>query len=307
MAIDPQPVSRSAVTQVNTADEAGVRPCSEHGGFEDYDSVATTYDHTRQPVGVELHLGFFTRVGRPLTELTILDAGCGTGSYAAAVAPRVGRIIGLDLSRGMLAVCKRKLARFAGAAALQGAITDIPLPDRHVDGVMLNQVIHHLPPGGGFAALKQVFAEAARVLRPHGVFVVHTTSRQQLMRSYWWAHFIPKAVARLGERLPVEHTCDGVLESMGREAGLRPRGVVVPVDCILQGNAYLNAKGPFRKEYRDGDSTWTLATEPELDRALQELHAMIDDNTIQEHLDRAEESRETFGQCVFVWFQRVGH
>ncbi len=262
------------------------------------------YDQTRQPVGVELHLGFFTNTGRPLQELTILDAGCGTGSYARALAPHVGRLVGLDLNSGMLAVAEKKLAPYPNTELHQGSITELPFPDEHADGVMLNQVIHHLPPDDGFAALRSVFAEAARVTRPGGVFVLHTSTKEQMAQSYWWAQLIPKAAERLAERLPARFAADGVLEAMGREVGLTCGGVVVPVSEVLQGEDYLDPSGPLSKNYRDGDSTWALATEEELQNGLSRLRGMIEDTSIDSFLARAERTRKTYGQCLFVWFRK---
>ena len=104
-------------------------------------------------------------LGAPLREGdVVLDAGCGTGWFAAGLQrarPDVV-VIGLDLSAGMLG-----RARDAGADRLvQGDATMLPLADDSVDVVVGRGVLHHLPDPP--AAL----AEWRRVVRPDGAVVL---------------------------------------------------------------------------------------------------------------------------------------
>ena len=50
--------------------------------------------------------------------------------------------------------------------------------------------------------------------------------------------------------------------------GFSPRGSFVPIDTTVQGESYFDPRGPLDKEWRDGDSVWSLVTEDRLDRAL---------------------------------------
>ena len=94
--------------------------------------------------------------------MTLLDAGCGTGNYACALLPHVACIEALDRSAGMLEVAARKLAAaVAGGRVVlhRGSIDALPLADASVDGVMINQVLHHLPddPHASWPAHRLVF------------------------------------------------------------------------------------------------------------------------------------------------------
>ena len=59
---------------------------------ENYTAVSEDYDRTRVPIGIEIILGCLASGGCPLASLRVLDAGCGTGNYAAELRGYVGAI-----------------------------------------------------------------------------------------------------------------------------------------------------------------------------------------------------------------------
>ena len=85
--------------------------------YERYDETAAHYDRTRWPIGAEIIVGCLAQGGVPLADMTVLDAGCGTGNYLRALLPRVARIEALDRSAGMLKIAAPKLADAARTAA----------------------------------------------------------------------------------------------------------------------------------------------------------------------------------------------
>lgn len=98
----------------------------------------------------------------------VLDVGCGTGIVARRVAPRLdgGRVVGIDVNEGMLAVAA-SAGQEAGPAIewQRGDATDLPFPDGSFDTVLCQQVLQFVGEPG--AAL----AEAHRVLRAGGRLV----------------------------------------------------------------------------------------------------------------------------------------
>jgi len=268
--------------------------------FEDYTSTSCEYDATRAAVGVEIILGCLARA-RPLADTVLLDAGCGTGNYAAALLPYVSRLIGVDLNPGMLRAARAKLAPAIahGRAELhQGDLAGLPLCDASVDGVMVNQVLHHLPGGDAddWASRRGVLAEFARVLRPGGVLVINACMPVQICEGWWCFALIPDAVERLCRRHPDARTYTRLLEA----AGFRVRGRVVPVDAVVQGEHYFDSHGPERKSWRDGDSTWALATAPELARALATLAQVHAEGRAQAFVREHDARREQIGQITFL-------
>ena len=135
--------------------------------YENYTQKSGNYDKTREPVGTEIIVGCFAHAPVPLDRMTVLDAGSGTGSYSQALLGYVGRIEAVDLNPGMLEVAARKLAgpRAEGRITFHAArIDELPFEDAALDGIMINQVLHHLPDEAsqGFPAHRQVFREFAQ-------------------------------------------------------------------------------------------------------------------------------------------------
>ena len=78
--------------------------------YENYTKTSQNFDRTRRPIGVAILLGCFATLGRPLAELVVLDAGCGTCSYSLELLPHVGRVEGVDVNVAMVERARRKAA-----------------------------------------------------------------------------------------------------------------------------------------------------------------------------------------------------
>ena len=229
----------------------------------------------------------------------MLDAGCGTGNYIAAMQQHIGTMHGLDLNKGMLVQARHKFPRDASVHLLQGSLDCLPYRDAMFDGMICNQVVHHLSTGEEaepFSRLRNLMVEAYRVLRSGGVLVFNTSSHRQLRDGYWWADLIPAAVHKIARRFPTLACMRRMLEEVGFCFG----DLIVLVDEVLQGKSYLDPHGPFDKAYRDGDSTWSLTTAEELQHALARLQAMHDDGSIAPYLQQREQLRHRVGQTICV-------
>ena len=273
--------------------------------YEDYTSTSAHYDRTRWALGTEIVLGCLASGATPLADVVLLDAGCGTGNYAAAVLPHVGRIEALDASDAMLAVAGGKLAaeREAGRITFsQGSVDALPFADASVDAVMVNQVLHHLGDGSddGWQRHGRVVAQLARVLRSGGTLVVSTCSRGQLQDGFWYYSLIPHAVDALRRR----YAPLAVVEGFMVDRGLELLGRFVPVDGVGQGDAYFDVRGPLRAEWRSGDSTWALVDDDELAAAQAQLTALDERGELAEDVARRDARRPDVGQITFVAARR---
>jgi SAM-dependent methyltransferase len=103
----------------------------------------------------------------------VLDAACGTGRYAAYLAARGHRVVGVDSSLEML---DRARVRVPRAEFRRGDLNRLPLPDDAVDLVVCGLALAHAP------ALEPVMAELARVLRPGGHLVISDTHHERILR-----------------------------------------------------------------------------------------------------------------------------
>ena len=95
----------------------------------------------------------------------VADIGTGTGFLAEAALDAGARVIGVDLSEGML---QQVSARFSGRPfeTRQSSETELPLAPGEVDAVVANMFLHHAedPPA--------TIAQLARALKPGGRLVI---------------------------------------------------------------------------------------------------------------------------------------
>jgi 2-polyprenyl-6-hydroxyphenyl methylase / 3-demethylubiquinone-9 3-methyltransferase len=100
----------------------------------------------------------------------ILDIGCGGGFLSNHLASRGHRVTGLDASRDALAVAAR-YDRTGGVQYRHGDALALPFADASFDVVCAMDFLEHVE------RPDQVIAEAARVLKPSGLFFFHTFNR----------------------------------------------------------------------------------------------------------------------------------
>jgi SAM-dependent methyltransferase len=96
-----------------------------------------------------------------------LDAACGTGRFASHLLARGHQVTGVDSSREMLDVARR---RSPTAEFLLGSVEELPVADDSMDVVTCGLALSHLP------TLGQAMSEFARVLRPGGHLVISDVS-----------------------------------------------------------------------------------------------------------------------------------
>ena len=105
----------------------------------------------------------------PAASATIVDVGCGNGMYLAELARRgcAGRVLGVDLSHGMLTAARQRLHGAAPAVALANAdATALPLRDGVADLALAPHMLYHVPEPA------QALRELRRVTRPGGRVVI---------------------------------------------------------------------------------------------------------------------------------------
>ena len=121
----------------------------------------------------------------PASSDTIVDVGCGNGTYLAELARRgfAGRVLGVDLSLGMLAAARQRLSGIGAAgdaSAQDGSVepgapvialanadaTALPLGDGVADLALAPHMLYHVPDPA------DALRELRRVTRPGGRVVV---------------------------------------------------------------------------------------------------------------------------------------
>jgi len=171
---------------------------------EHFDAIATRYDALRgqlfEPV-LELLVREADLPGR-----RVLDLGCGTGRFAAALAERHGcTVFGVDPSPAMLAMARD---RTGAVTWLDGSAESIPLADGALERAFMQTVVHVVEdrPAG--------FAELRRVLVPDGVVAILTVDPAGAPR-FWMAGLLPSYAAIDAARFPAPDTLVAELRAAG--------------------------------------------------------------------------------------------
>ena len=269
--------------------------------FENYNKTCRNYDKTRTPIGSEIIRRCLARPERPLSQMRLLDVGCGTGSYSRALIKYVKQIVAVDMSPGMIEVASHKFKRFRRNGRIgfnRAKIDSLPFKDDTFDAVMINQVLHHIEKARNDhnPKLRLVLKEMSRVLHPKSFLVINTCSQKQLRHSYWYYNLIPEAAERLRRRyLSLDN-----LRQIIYECGFTYTDNFIAFNDAFQGDAYFDPYGPLLKEWRDGDSVFALASEQELKAADNKLLEMRSNNTLHRFLEEHDRQRASFGQATFI-------
>jgi ubiquinone/menaquinone biosynthesis C-methylase UbiE len=121
----------------------------------------------------------FTAWGLVGADRTALDIGCGIGRLEQALAPRLSRIVAIDVSEAMIAAARRRCAELSNVAFQMCSGRDLgDYADGAFDLVFAVDSFPYLVQSG-MALVDAHFAEAARVLTADGDFVILDFSYRQ--------------------------------------------------------------------------------------------------------------------------------
>ena len=151
----------------------------------DYDLIAHLYDERERDHDADPDLIALLNRRDPSSDVRVLDVGCGTGKQLAAnraVFPRL-TLIGVDRSRGMLTVARK---RCAALSWVHGDAQALPIATGIIDYAVNQYSYPHIPDKASF------FAEMFRVLRPGGR-VILTNIDPWSMRDWIVYQFFPEA------------------------------------------------------------------------------------------------------------------
>ena len=274
--------------------------------YENYSKTSASYDTTRPPQGLEVIREALSTNAVPLKTQVLLDAGCGTGQYTAALINDVAQITAIDLNEAMLSEAKEKLHGETESGRLvfqQASLEALPIDAQSVDAIMVNQVLHHIAddPDTHWPGHQRVFAEFARVLKPGGMIVINSCSHVQLRSGFWFYQLIPNAIERICRR-----TCDPtVIAELLQAVGFSQTRHAVDPQIVMQDASYFSAQGVFDPNWRSGDSIWALATPDELQAALEEAAQLGEAGELDSFMRHHDAKRQSVGQLTFSSAQRL--
>lgn len=142
-----------------------------------FDTISTNYDGLNRVISFGIDVKWRKKVIEMVAAKNpsaVLDIATGTGDLAISLA-RTGakEIIGLDLSEGMLAVGRKKIAeeKLSGKIEMiQGDSEALPFEEDRFDAITVAFGVRN------FENLEKGLSEIFRVLKPGGIFVILETS-----------------------------------------------------------------------------------------------------------------------------------
>lgn len=142
-----------------------------------FDTISENYDGLNRVISLGIDVKWRKKVVALVKESkpeTILDIATGTGDLAIALASTsANKIVGLDISTGMLEVGKQKIEKKALSNKIEMLLGDsekMPFNDNAFDAITVAFGIRN------FEHLDKGLSEILRVLKPEGKFVILETS-----------------------------------------------------------------------------------------------------------------------------------
>lgn len=170
-----------------------------------YDKLAEDYArHRGAHPNVLGRLADFCRAPSPAR---VLEVGCGTGNYVAALAETTSaQCTGLDPSTKMLEAARKKSA---AVSWLQGSAERLPFPAARFDFVYSVDVIHHVHDRRAF------FSETFRVLADGGWVVTATDSEEIIRQRVPLSRYFPETIEAELQRYPKAGEIPQLLSACG--------------------------------------------------------------------------------------------
>jgi demethylmenaquinone methyltransferase / 2-methoxy-6-polyprenyl-1,4-benzoquinol methylase len=142
-----------------------------------FNNISDNYDGLNRVISLGLDTGWRKNVLNLVANTkpeTILDIATGTGDLAILLSQSTAtKIIGLDISEGMLNVGRKKIEDKNLKDKIDLVLGDsenIPYPDNYFDAITVSYGIRN------FETLEKGLSEILRVLKPNGIFVILETS-----------------------------------------------------------------------------------------------------------------------------------
>lgn len=163
-----------------------------------FDNISHRYDFLNHLLSMGIDKGWRRKAIRQLEALRpkhILDVATGTGDFAIqALRLKPERITGVDISEGMLAVGRKKIAEKNLADRIElrsGDSENLPFGENNFDAVTVAFGVRN------FENLEKGLAEIYRVIKPGGMVVVLEFSRPRTfpfrqLYSFYFKFILPK-------------------------------------------------------------------------------------------------------------------
>jgi len=284
--------------------------------YENYDVTAKSYDDARLPDGVDTMCKMLSAfVGKPLSEMEMLDAGCGTGNYSHGFLQRgVKKLHMIDANPTMLEQAREKTKAYDDVVNIQQmTLPNITFPSDSFDAVAIVQVLHHIDSIAlhsdkehltieDYPNLRSTLQQVHRVLRHGGVLMVDLMFEENV-DSFWWTSLCPIAARTMKRTRIKKHQLFDVLREIGfGDVSYTYR----PNCCLLQRDIYENIERIADPQWRGYLSQYKLV---ERSGELEQLIKLVDEKkaegTLDEFRDKLNMNMRIYGHHVSVFAKRM--
>ncbi len=248
----------------------------------DYNKISRVYDTGRMANAETVEK--LVRLLQISTDSVVLDMGCGTGNYAYAIQQIAKRVVGIDLSEGMLTKARIK---YNDTQLIYGDVTRLPFPSAIFDGAFAVQVLHHVKE-------KELFIrEAHRVLRKGACIAIHACSHQQF-REFWFYHYFPKGLEVDVARMPDTEEIVSLLIN----AGFSDTGIEICYhDSVVADEL---PEGYLDNNYCNSISTFAFLSKDEIESVREKIRKDLASGVIKDIISQSEAMviSRTGGSCI---------
>jgi len=204
-----------------------------------FDNISKEYDGLNRVISFGIDVSWRKKVTKIVSRnhpKQILDIATGTGDLALMMSQlNPDKIVGLDISAGMLEVGKQKIAKANLSDTIEMVVGDsenMPFDDDTFDAITVSFGVRN------FANLDKGLKEIRRVLKPNGTFVVLETSNPTkfpFKQGYkFYTSFILPVIGKIFSRDKVAYSY------LCESANSFPFGEAF--DNILQKNGFINTE-----------------------------------------------------------------
>lgn len=204
-----------------------------------FNNISENYDGLNRVISFGIDVSWRKKVVKIISKNNpkqILDIATGTGDLAIMMSQvNPDRIVGLDISEGMLEVGKQKVAKANLSEQIEMVVGDsenMPFKDNTFDAITVSFGVRN------FANLDKGLTEIRRVLKPGGTFVVLETSNPTKFpykQGYkFYTSFILPIIGKIFSKDKVAYAY------LSESANSFPFGEAF--DNILQKNGFINTE-----------------------------------------------------------------
>ena len=140
-------------------------------------SAVQTYDRIAEDSRYDTIIDFKTRSEAlqqivkdiDFSDKKVLDIACGSGAFINAIINKnPGKVIGVDISDGMLNLARKRLARFSNVSFINSSFMDVTFEKNSFDYILLANASRYIPSGKE----KEFFNNVKKWIKPDGIFII---------------------------------------------------------------------------------------------------------------------------------------